>query len=76
MRRYGLPVPALVMGVILGPLAEQYFLTSMVSHGNDWTVFLTRPISAVVLLASAGLAAWPLVQAARGRRTPAPGADA
>jgi putative tricarboxylic transport membrane protein len=74
MRRYGLPVPALVMGVILGPLAEQYFLTSMVSHGNDWTVFLTRPISAVVLLASAGIAAWPLVQAARGRRDAAPGA--
>ena len=49
MRRYGLPVPALVMGVILGPLAEQYFLTSMVSHGNDWTVFLTRPISAALL---------------------------
>src|SRR5262245_31406891 len=68
MRRYGLPVPALVMGVILGPLAEQYFLTSMISHGNDWTVFLTRPISAVVLLASAALAAWPLVEAARGRR--------
>jgi putative tricarboxylic transport membrane protein len=76
MRRYGLPVPALVMGVILGPLAEQYFLTSMVSHGNDWTVFLTRPISAVVLLASAGIAAWPLVQAARARRKAALGIDA
>ena len=48
----------------------------MVSHGNDWTVFLTRPISAIVLLASAGLAAWPLVQAARGRRRPASGAGA
>jgi putative tricarboxylic transport membrane protein len=56
------------MGVILGPLAEQYFLTSMVSHANDWTVFLTRPISAAVLLASAGLAAWPLAKAARARR--------
>jgi putative tricarboxylic transport membrane protein len=73
MRRYGLPVPALVMGVILGPLAEQYFLTSMVSHGNDWTVFLTRPVSAVILLASAGLVGWPLVKAARARRTVAEG---
>ena len=63
------------MGVILGPLAEQYFLTSMVSHGNDWTIFLTRPISAIVLLASAGLAAWPLVQAARGRRKAVSGTD-
>ncbi len=30
MRRYDLPIPPLVMGVILGPMAEQYFLTSMV----------------------------------------------
>ena len=35
MRRYDLPIPPLVMGIILGPMAEQYFLTSMVSHGND-----------------------------------------
>lgn len=66
MRRYGLPVPPLVMGVILGPMAEAYFLTSMVSSGNDPTVFLTRPISAVVLAASALLVAWPLL--ARRRR--------
>lgn len=37
------------MGVILGPMAEQYFLTSMVSHGNDLTVFVRRPVSAVIL---------------------------
>ena len=37
MRRYDLPIPPLVMGVILGPMAEQYFLTSMVAHGNDLT---------------------------------------
>ena len=49
MRRYDLPIPPLVMGVILGPMAEQYFLTSMVAHGNDLTVFVTRPVSAVIL---------------------------
>lgn len=37
------------MGVILGPMAEQYFLTSIVAHGNGLTVFVTRPVSAVVL---------------------------
>jgi putative tricarboxylic transport membrane protein len=66
MRRYGLPVPPLVMGVILGPMAEAYFLTSMVSSGNDLTVFLTRPVSAVVLAASVALVVWPLL---RGRRS-------
>lgn len=65
MRRYDLPVPPLVMGVILGPMAEAYFLTSMVSSGNDLTVFLTRPVSAVVLAASVLLVAWPLVRRRR-----------
>jgi putative tricarboxylic transport membrane protein len=67
MRRYDLPIPPLVMGIILGPLAEQYFLTSMVSHQNDLTVFLTRPVSAVILLVSALMVAWPGVAAVRRR---------
>jgi putative tricarboxylic transport membrane protein len=67
MRRYDLPVPSLVMGVILGPMAEQYFLTSMVSHQNDLTVFVTRPVSAVVLAAAVLVVAWPIVQSWRTR---------
>jgi putative tricarboxylic transport membrane protein len=65
MRRYGLPVPPLVMGVILGPMAEGYFLTSMVSSGNDLSVFVTRPVSAVVLAASVALLVWPLLRRRR-----------
>src|SRR5438270_9680539 len=61
MRRWGLPVPPLVMGVILGPMAEGYFLTSMVSSGNDPSVFLTRPVSAVLLALSVVLVVWPLL---------------
>ncbi|MBI3030986.1 MAG: tripartite tricarboxylate transporter permease [Candidatus Rokubacteria bacterium] len=68
MRRYNLPIPPLILGVILGPLAEQYFLTSMVSHGNDLTVFLTRPVSAAVLLTSAGLLLWPALKGWLARR--------
>jgi putative tricarboxylic transport membrane protein len=52
--------------VILGPMAEAYFLTSMVSSGNDPTVFLTRPSSAVVLAVAALLVAWPLLARRRG----------
>lgn len=71
MRRQQLPVPPMVMGIILGPLAEQYFLTSMVSHANDATVFLTRPVSAVVLALAAGLVGWGVVKTLRGRRAAA-----
>jgi putative tricarboxylic transport membrane protein len=62
MRRYDLPIPPLVMGIILGPMAEGYFLTSMVSHANDLTVFVTRPVSAVVLACSLFVIAWPIVR--------------
>jgi putative tricarboxylic transport membrane protein len=40
----------MVLGVILGPLAESSFMTMMVSHGNDWTVLMGRPISATVMV--------------------------
>ncbi len=62
MRRYDLPIPPLILGIILGPLAEQYFLTSMVSHANDLTVFFTRPVSAILIVTSAGLLLWPLAR--------------
>lgn len=68
MRRWDLPVPPMVMGIILGPMAEQYFLTSMVSHGNDLTVFVTRPVSAVALGLSGAMVAWAVRRATRLRR--------
>jgi putative tricarboxylic transport membrane protein len=68
MRRWGLPVPPLVMGVILGPMAEAYFLTSMVSSGNDPSVFVTRPISATLLALSVLLIVWPLLRTLRRKR--------
>jgi len=68
MRRYDLPIPPMVMGIILGPMAEQYFLTSMVSHQNDLTVFVTRPVSAVALGCAVLLLGWAVVKHARSRR--------
>ncbi len=73
MRRWDLPIPPLVMGIILGPMAEQYFLTSMVSHANDLTVFVTRPVSAVVLALSLLMVVWPFVKTFRARRRHAGG---
>ena len=49
MKRIGFPTAPLVLGVILGPLAERYFLTSLANSRQDWTVFFTRPISATIL---------------------------
>ncbi|WP_119462827.1 tripartite tricarboxylate transporter permease [Rhodospirillaceae bacterium SYSU D60014] len=47
--RLKFPIAPLVLGVILGPLAEEAFMNSMISFHNDWTVFFTRPISGTVM---------------------------
>jgi putative tricarboxylic transport membrane protein len=61
--RFRFPLAPLVLGTILGPIAEGNFMTTMVSFNNDWTVFFTRPVSAVILaLAMLGLA-WPVIRA-------------
>lgn len=62
--RFRFPLAPLVLGTILGPLAESNFMTTMVSFDNDWTVFFTRPISATILALSAIGLAWPVARAA------------
>lgn len=68
MRRLNYPVPPLVLGLILGPLAEDFFMTSMFSHQNDVSVFFTRPLSGALLVASALLLLWPPAQGWLRRR--------
>ena len=43
--KFQFPIAPMVLGTILGPLAENYFLTAMISAQNDWTIFFTRPVS-------------------------------
>jgi len=60
MRRFGFPTAPMVLGVILGPLAEGYFMTSMANYADDWTVFFTRPKSAFLMALAAGFVLWAL----------------
>ncbi len=55
MRRYDFPTAPVIIGMILGPLAEQNLRQAMTISAGDWTVFFTRPLSAT-LLALAALA--------------------
>jgi putative tricarboxylic transport membrane protein len=43
------PIAPMVLGTILGPLAETSFMTTMISFQNDWTIFFRRPISGVIM---------------------------
>jgi putative tricarboxylic transport membrane protein len=47
--RWSFPIAPLVLGSILGPLAENTWMTTMISFDNDWTVFFTRPVAGVVM---------------------------
>jgi len=50
MRRADFPVAPLVLGMILGPIAESNMRRALlISGGNPW-VFFTRPISATLLI--------------------------
>jgi putative tricarboxylic transport membrane protein len=43
------PIAPMVLGTILGPLAETSFMTTMISFQNDWTIFFRRPISGIIM---------------------------
>jgi putative tricarboxylic transport membrane protein len=59
MRRWGFPVAPAVIGLILGPLAESQFRRALAISQGDPMVFLTHPISATILAATALLAVGP-----------------
>lgn len=52
MRIGDVPLVPAVIGLILGPLAEQQFRRALAIAEGDLTVFMTRPISAVLLAAA------------------------
>lgn len=72
--RLKFPIAPLVLGVILGPLAEESFMNAMISYSNDWTVFFTRPISGTIMALALLTLALPLVGLLRERRAEASGA--
>ncbi|MEU5029382.1 tripartite tricarboxylate transporter permease [Streptomyces milbemycinicus] len=69
MRRTGYPVAPLILGAVLGPMAETQFRRTLVFSEGDWTVLLTRPLSAAILSLAAIALVGPMV-ARRLRRRP------
>jgi putative tricarboxylic transport membrane protein len=67
MKRYDFPVAPAVIGMILGPLAEQAFRQALtISQGDPFT-FITRPISASFLVVALLLAVGPKLYGAYAR---------
>lgn len=50
--KFEFPLPPIVMGLILGPIAEEGLRQSLMVSDGSWTIFMTKPISAVFLSAT------------------------
>jgi putative tricarboxylic transport membrane protein len=72
MRLYDVPLVPAVLGLILGPLSEQQFRRAIAISEGDLSVFLTRPISAGVLLVAAAVFTGPWLLRRAMRRVDEP----
>jgi putative tricarboxylic transport membrane protein len=71
LRRFDFPTAPVIIGMILGPLAEAQMRNALSIGEGRWTVFLQRPGSVVLLsLVVLLLVAPPLVRLVRRRRRP------
>jgi putative tricarboxylic transport membrane protein len=68
MRRFDFPVAPVIIGMILGPLAEAQMRNAVAIGEGRWTVFIDRPMSLTLLLIVVALllAPW-LLRLWRGR---------
>jgi len=70
MRVLDIPLVPAVLGLVLGPLGEQQFRRAVAISDGDFSVFVTRPISGVLLAVAVAILAVPWLL--RHRSSPPP----
>ena len=70
MRRFDIPVAPAVIGLILGPLAEQQMRRALAISQGDFTIFVTEPLSAALLAIAAMALFGPILWRLLRRRRP------
>ncbi|HVG82261.1 MAG TPA: tripartite tricarboxylate transporter permease [Methylomirabilota bacterium] len=68
MRRFGFPVAPAIIGLILGPLAEQQLRRALAISQGDMSVFVTHPLSAALLALAAAAIIGPILWRWRNAR--------
>jgi len=68
MRRFDFPVAPAIIGMILGPLAEENFRRALSITQGDYSVFVTHPISAALLAIALLIVAAPALMRLLQRR--------
>jgi putative tricarboxylic transport membrane protein len=60
MEANGYPVAALVLGIVMGSMVEQSFVTSLIKSDGSLLPFIERPVSAVLAAMTLAAFLWPL----------------
>ncbi|WP_099157012.1 tripartite tricarboxylate transporter permease [Virgibacillus ndiopensis] len=50
MPKFGFPIIPMLLGIVLGPIAETSFRQALLLSDGSWMIFLTKPISAIFIL--------------------------
>jgi TctA family transporter len=66
--KLGFPLAPMLLGYVLGPMMEENLRRSMLQAGGDPTVFVTRPLSLVFIVATVLILVAMVVPAIRRRR--------
>ncbi|MBW3244671.1 tripartite tricarboxylate transporter permease [Epibacterium sp. DP7N7-1] len=70
LEKINVPLAPIVLGLILGPMAEQSVRRALLISRGDPTELFTRPLSAAIALATLGLVLWPILKSLKARRRP------
>jgi len=68
LEEHGVPVAPLILGLVLGELLEQSFMTSMIKSDGSFLMFFSRPIAGTLGLANLAIWAAILWKVARNHR--------
>jgi TctA family transporter len=68
MEENGFPVAPAILGVILGTMLEENFITSMIKSDGRFLGFFERPIAAGLGIVTILVWLWPLLRWLRSRR--------
>ena len=61
MEANGYPVAAMVLGIVMGTMVEQAFVTSLIKSDGSILPFFERPVSAVLATCAIGAFVWPVL---------------
>lgn len=67
MKKYQYPAPPMILGLILGSMAEQNLNRTLMIY-EKWTVLFTRPISAVLMVIAIGTVLWSMTGTLRKKK--------